>query len=213
MKAQRNQKKGKASNKSAEKRGELAIVVNPRNETRFFRNEERGPPAFVRRRMTRVSSTTGASGVAFAYAESSANVVNALEWSSLSQDYQQYRVRAMRVRIVPRNWANNSFAATVWYPGSVIAARYPSGSSASTVFAVYAEGGSQIFTSWEKMERMATMQDNEDAALWTNCNATIPALSVYGVQFLGTTNAPAIYNGVVTHDTFTDWDVEFMARN
>jgi len=169
----------------------------------------------MRRRLTRISSHTGVSGSAFAYAETTGNVVNALEWAQLSPAWQQYRVRAIRVRIVPRNFNNMGFAATVWFPGTVIAARYPSGSSASTIFALYAEGGSQIFSCEDRiMTRMATMEDNEDAALWSNCNSGAPpSLSQYGVQFLGTTNAPAIYNGVVTHDTFTDWDVEFLGRN
>jgi len=107
------------------------------------------------------------------------------------------------------------FAATVWYPGTVLGARYPSGSSASTIFALYSEGGSQVFSCQKsELKRMATELDNPDSALYTDCvSGAPPALSQYGVQFLGTVNAPAIYNGVVTHDTFTDWDVEFIGRN
>lgn len=210
MRKQSSKKKNKGG---GNRKMALATVPDPRKELRFFNSENRGAPAMIRRKMTRISSATAAVGVAFAYAETTGNVVNALEWSSLAQDYQQYRVRAIRVRIVPRNAWNNGFAATVWYPGSVVSARYPSGSSAATIYAVFAESGSQIWDSWQKLQCMATMEDNEDAALWTNCNATVPALSQYGVQFLGTVVAPAIYNGVVTHDTFTEWDVEFLARN
>jgi len=193
----------------------LGTVVNPRNESRFFRNEATGRPASLRRRLTRVGAVTATSGLNFAYAESSGNVVNALEWSNLSLVYQQYRVRAIKVRIVPRNFNNMGFAATVWFPGVIVAARYPSGSSASTIYAAFAEGGSQIFDCQNQHPtRMATMADNPDAALFTDCNVGAPAaLSQYGVQFVGTVDAPAIYNGVVTHDTFTEWDVEFLARN
>jgi len=203
------------SKEEAKERGKdsLAVLVNPRNEAKFFRNDA-SQPARVRRRLTRMSTATAATGVLFAYAEATGNVVNALEWAQLSPAYQQYRVRAMRVRVVPRNYNNMSFAATVWYPGVVIGAKYPSGSSAATVYAMYAETGSQVFDNTKNPSRLATMDDNPDSALFTNCNVGAPpALSQYGVQFLGTVVAPAIYNGVVTHDTFTDWDVEFLGRN
>jgi len=106
------------------------------------------------------------------------------------------------------------FAATVWYPGTIVGARYPSGSSASSYAAIWAEGGSQIWTESQVPKLMATMQDNPDSALFTDCNAGAPAaLSQYGVQALGSIAAPAIYNGVITHDQFIEWDVEFIARN
>jgi len=213
MRASGGKKKGAKAKKGNGQRDSLAIVVNPRGEQRFFNSEARAP-AHLRRRLTRVSNATGAVGVAFAYAESTGNVVNALEWANLSPSYQSYRVRAIKVTVVPRNFNNMSFAATVWYPGSVVSARYPSGSSAATIYAMWAEGGSKVNDCQKPFWQLATMQDNPDAALFTDCNAGAPpALSQYGVQFLGTVVAPAIYNGVITHDTFTEWDVEFIARN
>jgi hypothetical protein len=201
--------------KGSAKTTSLALVVNPRAEAAFFSSESKGKPIVLRRRLTRVAAFTATSGNGFAFAEASGQVVNATEWAQLSPNYQQYRVRAVRARLVPRNFINNGFAATVWFPGVVVAARYPSGSPASSIAGIYAEGGSSLHTCLDKVWiEMATMDDNPDAALFTDCNAGAPpALSQYGVQFLGTTAAPAIYNGVITHDVFIDYDVEFVARN
>lgn len=206
----------KVHNSKSKKKGSpqdsLGAVVNPGRELRFF-NSERKAPAHLRRRLTLVGVATATAGSAFAYAEASGNVVNATEWAQLSPNYQQYRIRAIRVIMIPRNFNNMSFAATVWYPGSILTARYPTGSSASGTLAIWAEGGSKVHDCLTIVRMMATMQDNPDAALWTDCNATVSSLSQYGVQSLGTVGAPAIYNGVVTHDIFTEWDVEFLARN
>lgn len=198
-----------------EKVTSLEIVVNPRRELSFFKQEGLGPPVHLRRKLTRTFAYTAAAANVFLVAEATGNVVNCTEWAALSPNYQQYRVRGLRVRVVPRNRDNLGFAATVWFPGVVVSARYPAGSGASSYAAVYAEGGSQIHTCFDReFVAMATMNDNPDAALFTDCNAGAPpSLSQYGVQFFGNIGAPAIYNGVGTHDCFADYDVEFVARN
>jgi len=193
----------------------LDIVVNPGKELAFFRAENQGKPVVLRRKLTRTFVYTAVAANVFAVAEATGNVVNTTEWAALSPNYQQYRVRGLRVRIVPRNRDNLGFAATVWFPGVSVSARYPSGSSSSSYAGVYAEGGSRVHTCFDReMVNMATMNDNPDAQLFTDCNAGAPpALSQYGVQFFGNLGAPAIYNGVTTHDCFADYDVEFISRN
>lgn len=195
----------------------IGIIVNPRDESRFFRNEARGTPARLRRRLTSVATSASAVGVNFAYAVASGTVVSATEWAGIAPNYQQYRVRALKATLVPRNFNNMGFAATVWYPGSIVGARYPSGSPASTNAGIWAEGGSKVWSCSEKDNKlilMATMADNPDAALFTDCNAGAPpALSQYGLQFMGSTIGPAIYNLVITHDVYLEYDVEFISRN
>lgn len=192
----------------------LGTVVNPRNEARFFRNEGGGKPAHLRRRLTQIQAFTAATGNNFAIAFASGTVTGATEWTALSANYQQYRVRALKVILVPRNSYNNGFAATVWFPGTILSGRYPSGSSAATVAALWAQSGAKLHPEWEVLSNMATMDDNPDSSLFTDCNlGAPPALSQYGVQFLGNLAAPAIYNGVITHDAYVEYDVEFIARN
>jgi len=164
--------------------------------------------------LTLIEYHTAASGTNFSYAAATGKVTTALEWAALSASYQQYRVRGLRVTLVPRNVYNNGFAATVWFPGTILGARYPSGSSASSYAAIFGEGGSKMWSESQIVKHLATMNDNPDSALFTDCNAGAPpALSQYGLQFLGSVAAPAIYNGVITHDCFVEFDVEFIARN
>jgi len=211
-KQKKNKGKKQAGNQGKE--FTLQVQANPRQEIAFFTRELRGAPARLRRRLTLVSFNTGVTGANLAFGFSSGLVTTATEWASLSPNYQQYRVRAVRATLVPRNIFNNGFAATVWYPGTIVSARYPSGSSASSYAGIWAEGGAQVFSESQKITVLATMNDNPDAALFTDCNAGAPpALSQFGVQGLGSCAAPAIYNGVVTHDQFVEWDVEFIARN
>jgi hypothetical protein len=208
-------KKGQKKGAQGKGKDSLATTTTRRKEYFFFHNEQLGKPAHLRRRLTAALAHDAVSGNPFAFAVSSGSVTTATEWAQLAPNYQQYRVRALRILIVPRNFNNMSFAATVWFPGTVVSARYPVGSSASGYVALWSEGGSTVHSCDDKrMTNMATMDDNPDAALWTDCIAGAPAsLSQFGVQFSGTTNAPAIYNGVRTHDCFVEYDVEFLSRN
>jgi hypothetical protein len=191
--------------------------VNPRAEAKFFLNERNGTPARLRRRLTVYAAIVASSGQPFSYAIVSGSVTTTTEWAQLSPNYQQYRVRAIKATLVPKNFNNNGFAATVWFPGVVVGARYPSGSSAASSAAIWAEGGARLFSCSQVDKNwvvMATMADNPDAALFTDCiSGAPPALSQFGVQYLGNTNAPAIYNGVDTCSAYVEFDVEFIARN
>jgi len=209
MKSKKTMYKAKSGNKPS-----LDAKVSPSQELRFFGAEEKGAPARLRRTLTLIEYHTATSGSNFSYAAATGKVTTALEWAALSASYQQYRVRAIEVRIVPRNIFNNGFAATVWFPGTILGARYPAGSSASSYAAIFGESGSKVWSESQMPLLMATMNDNPDSALFADCNAGAPpALSQYGVQFLGSIAAPAIYNGVITHDVFVKFDVEFIARN
>lgn len=215
MKKSRGNSNRKSKKDKGERASTLSLVVNPGRELAFFKREGLGPPVKLRRKLTRVFFFQAIATNPFAVAESTGNVVNTTEWASISPNYQQYRVRGLRVRVVPRNRDNLGFASTVWFPGSVVSARYPSGSSSSSFAGIYSESGAQIHTCFDRMFTvLATMDDNPDAALFSNCNAGAPpALSQYGVQMLGSIGAPAILNGILTHDCYADYDVEFVSRN
>jgi len=182
-------------------------------EEKFFVQDSKGKPVFLRRKLTLTQQDTAATGAVLAFFVASADVNIAVEWANLSANYQQYRVRAVRCRMIPRTRDSTNSAALVWYPGTIVSAVFPAGSIASTFNAIYAEDGSKVTPEWAIAEHVATWESNPDAKLWTNCNATIPALSSYGVQFLGSTPAVLSYNTIATHDILIDWDVEFQGRN
>jgi hypothetical protein len=160
--------------------------------------------------MAGFSQTTGS---AFSQAQTSGGVTATTEWANLSANYEQYRVRAVKVTVIPRVWSNMNSAAQVWYPGAVVVGRYPVGSGGATTLAILAEDGSAVHAGWDVFSHIVTWESNPDAKLWTNCNASIPSLSLFGVQFQGTMPVPATYNTITTHDIVLEYDVEFSARN
>jgi len=198
--------------KSGSQKHNKKTVGMTAKEEHFF-VKEASKPVYLRRKLTYVTTDVAVTGNLFQFGILTAGVTSCTEWANLSANYQQYRVRAMRCRIVPRQRDNMNSSALIWYPGTVVSGKYPSGSGASTVAGIFAEDGSRIHPEWSVMDRLVTWESNPDAKLWTDCNATIPALSSYGVQFLGTVVGPVSYNTLATHDVFTEFDVEFAARN
>jgi hypothetical protein len=183
-------------------------------EERFFVKDDKGKPVSYRRRLTFVQGDTAVTGALLTFAVTSNSITSCTEWADLAASFQQYRIRAIKARLVPRTRDNMNSAALIWYPGALISGSFPSGSSASTPSAMYAEDGSKVHPEWSIAEHMCTWESNPDAKLWTDCVSGVPAaLSQFGVQFIGTVGAPLAYNGLVTHDIFVDYDVEFLGRN
>jgi len=184
------------------------------SENAFFQKDAKGKPVVYRRKLTFVQADTAVTGAVLTFAVTSNSITSCIEWANLSANFQQYRIRAIKARLVPRTRDSTNSAALVWYPGTLISASFPSGSSASTQGAMFAEDGSKIHPEWAIAEHMATWESNPDAKLWTDCVAGVPAtLSQFGVQYIGTTAAVLSYNGVITHDVFVEYDVEFLGRN
>jgi len=182
-------------------------------EQRFFTADAKGKPVVLRRKLTYVTTDVAATAAPLVFGIDSGGVTSATEWANLSANYQQYRVRAMKCRLIPVQRDNMNSAALIWYPGTIVSGSYPSGSGAATVPALFAEDGSKLHPEWTVAEHMATWESNQDAKLWTDCNASIPALSKFALQFRGTQVAPLAYNTLVTHDVFVEFDVEFLGRN
>jgi len=182
-------------------------------EERFFKADAVGKPIISRRKLTYVTTDTAGTGAPLTFGIDSGGVTSCTEWANLSANYQQYRVRAIRARLVPLTRDSTNSAALVWYPGTIVSGSYPSGSGASTVPALFAEDGSKLHPEWTIAEHTVTWESNQDAKLWTDCNASIPALSKFACQFRGTVPAVLSYNTIVTHDVFVEFDVEFLGRN
>jgi len=184
-----------------------------KQEKSFFLSDAKGKPVVLRRKLTFTAPFSQTTGSAFSQAQTTGGVTAATEWANLSANYEQYRVRALKMTVVPRVFSNMNSAAQVWYPGMVVVGKYPIGSGGATVLAILAEDGSEFYAGWEKFSKIATWESNPDAKLWTNCNASIPSLSLFGVQFQGTMVVPATYNTIATHDIVLEYDVEFRGRN
>jgi hypothetical protein len=179
----------------------------------FLSADATDKPVQLRRKLTTVTGDVAGTGATFSFGISSTGVTSATEWANLSANYEEYRVRAIRCTVVPKSWSNMNSAALIWYPGSLISGSYPAGGGGSTPAGVLAEDGSRVHAQWSVAKHMTTWESNPDAKLWTRVGVAIPALSGYGLQFVGTEPAPLAYNGLTTHDVYVEYDCEFRGRN
>jgi len=181
-----------------------------RVETRFFLNSGVGDAMrILRRRCTLVNSLTGVTGNPMAYSVGSNNATAAFEFSNLALLYQEYRVRAIRARVIPRFRDNIQSVASVPYPGTIVSGAFVAGAGSATPAAVFAEAHAKTNPEWTCPENQVTWDVNTNAKLWTPTSATVSTANQFGVQFLSTANCPAFYNTVTTADTFVEFDIEF----
>jgi hypothetical protein len=159
-----------------------------------------------------VNSVTGTTGNAAAYSVGSNNVTAAFEFSNYAVLYQDYRVRAIRVRVVPRFRDNIQTVASTPFPGCIVSGAFINGAGASTPAAIFAEANGKVVPEWTTVENLATWELNPNAKLWTPTSATVTTLNQFGLQCLSTSLCPAFYTGVTIYDTFTEFDVEFRTR-
>jgi hypothetical protein len=183
-------------------------------ENAFFVQDSVKTPVLYRRKCSTVTSDTAATGAPFVFAVSSVGVQSATDWADLAASFQSFRVRAVKCTVIPCQRDNMNSAALIWYPGALISGSYPAGTSAATPAALFAEDGSKLHPEWAVAVHTVTWESNPNAKLWCNCGTALPTLNQFGLQFRGASQiAPLAYNGLVTHDVFIEYDVEFMGRN
>jgi hypothetical protein len=182
-------------------------------EALFFRYQaEDDTNKIVRRRCTLVNSLTGVTGNPMSYSINSSSASSAFEFSNYALIYLEYRVRAIRVRVIPRFRDNIQSVASVPYPGSIASGGYIAGAGSSTPAAIFAQANGKISPEWAAAENMVTWDLNTNAKLWTPTSTTISTANQFGCQFLSTANCPAFYNTVTTADTFVEFDIEFRSK-
>jgi len=183
-------------------------------EERFFLADAKGDSVLIRRKLTYVDIDAAVTGATLSYAVLSSGACVSTEWANLSANYEEFRVRAIKLRLVPRIRDNTDIGAGNFYPGTLISNAYPAGSGASTALAAFAADGSKVHPEWTVAEHISTWSTNPNAKLWSACNTnTVPSLNAFGAQVRGTASASAALNGNTTHDVFIEYDVEFRGRN
>jgi hypothetical protein len=201
--------KQRQSHKKEKRRG----PTGPGKELGFFKagQDGRGDQS-IRRRCTLVNVITAVTGNVYAYSVGSNNATAAFEFSNYAAIYQEYRVRAIRTRVVPRVRDNIQTAVGVIFPGTVCSAAFCAGAGAATMAAVFAEQGSKVHPEWTAAENLVTDWVNPTSKLWTATSATVATAGQYGIQFIGTVGAPAVWNTLTIADTLTEFDIEFRTR-
>jgi len=184
------------------------------NEAKFFLEDVKGDSIIVRRKLTYVDTDAAVTGATLSYAVLSSGACVSTEWANLSANYEEFRVRAVKLRLIARIRDNTDIGAGLFYPGTLISNAYPAGSGASTALAAFAADGSRLHPEWTLAEHVGTWSTNPNAKLWSACNTnTVVSGYAFGVQCRGTSSASAALNGLVTHDVFIEYDVEFRGRN
>jgi len=128
----------------------------------------------------------------------------ATEWASFAARYQDYRVRAIRVKckaIQPIQTATITHS-TIYY-GDSLQANTPA--SAAQVFSdemvkeTATHADFQYVTSWNK---------NPNAKLWNPTTATVPDANRYNIV-LASATAPPLTTGTTYYSYTVEWEVEF----
>jgi hypothetical protein len=183
-------------------------------ENRFFSADVKGDSIVSRRKMTQYDVDVAATASPLVYAFLASTCTSATEFTNYSAGFQEYRVRAMRAKLVPRYRDNIDIGAgSTIYPGAIVSAGYIGGGSASTVAALLAADGSKVTAEWLTAEHTVTWEVNPNAKLWTRTGATVSALNDFGLQFRSTAAAAVAINGLISHDVFIEFDVDFRGRN
>jgi hypothetical protein len=131
----------------------------------------------------------------------------AVEFASFASRYQQYRVRAIRVRgkATQPTQSNESaiIAHSTLYQGDYIGSAAP-GSSAQ----VFSDERVKETATCKDFSYVATWSRNPNAMLWNPTSAAIPSANQFAIVVASPT-APAMTSGVTYYAVTVEWEVEF----
>jgi hypothetical protein len=128
----------------------------------------------------------------------------ASEWSSFATRYQQYRVRAIRVR----GKATNPVQSATVSHGVMFRGDFIGGSTPATAAQVLSDENSQETATCKDWEQIVTWKRNPNARLWNPTNAVIPSANTFAaVQASATT--PALTTATTYYALVVEWEVEF----
>jgi len=159
----------------------------------------------VRRLVTVSQLTLSAIGKLALGTLTSASVTSASDWSQAAGLYLNYRVRQLKLKLIPVQTASN--AATTYMPPIAIA-RWYGASQASTFNQLVNEPGSLVESSLEKIAYETNYLGFPDGQLWTPTNATIAGGNAFGFVYM---TDPAIVgiNGSILYDAIIEYLTEF----
>ncbi len=180
------------------------IPRNPRNAV-----------LYARRVLTYFDTKTAATGVVNATEYTSGAAPSCDEWGAYSAAFQEYRVRAMRMDIIPRI---NQAVAAIYLDASAIltATFFGKTTGPSTVAGFVGQSGFTFNPAFPPLQpggRCITVEcdhrSNPSADLWASTNGAVTTLSLMGVAARQVAAASAAFNGIVVWDILLRLDCEF----
>lgn len=176
---------------------------------RALDNLNAGATIYSRRLTTSGSIVSSAGGlIALGTLCSSSGVSSATDFTSVSNLYVAYRVKAMRVRIFPVYKANVTAVAP---PPSLTAFSVFSSGLSVTTFANMIDAAScKLVSGYSSATFAVDWTKLTDAHLWTPNTGAIPAAEAYGIVFIGSSSNIAAQVSTVYWTTVVEYDCEFI---
>jgi len=193
--------------------GNLAQATE-RRVNRHMDNLKAKEATFTERVTLPTTLSTSAGGFIPATQITSDGCRGATEWASFAARYTQFRVKSMRIRLIPIVDATTAVTAgggaVTPHPTGLCFAQYAEGLGYGNYAGVYAGAGAKLFNGSERIIEYAfDWRGNPDAKLFSATNAAIPTSQIFGVQFQDSGVAPASAVSTVYYRLYTDWEVEF----
>jgi len=159
----------------------------------------------VKRMTAETVLATGAGTVIAVTAVQSSDVqAIATEWASFAARYQQYRVRAVRVRGKAINPIQSATVThSVLYRGDYIGTSTPASAAQ-----VLSDENVKIVTTAKDFTDTVNWRKNPNAKLWNPTTAAIPAANRFNWA-CATPAAPALTTATTYYALVLEWEVEF----
>jgi len=170
----------------------------------------------VRRKVTLLTTlSTNGAGFIPATQVTSDGARGATDWGSEAALFLQFRVRAIRVILVPivdmTTAVSAGGGAVTPHPTCIQFAEYGEGLGYANALALTSGASRKVFNGKENIiEYSVDWSAYPEAKLFSATNAAIPTAQVYGMQFQDTGAAPASAVSTVYYRWITEWDCEFL---
>jgi len=177
-----------------------------RKNTTAFSIETAGDQIVKRMTLSGQTFSTGA-GTALpiqAYTSAEVQSLPAAEWASFAARYQQYRVRAIRVRGKAVNPVQSAtITHSVVYRGDYIGSSAP-----ATAAQVLSDENVKEVCSCKDFSDIVTWARNPNAKLWNPTSAAVPAANTFA-WVAASASTPALTTATVYYAIVVEWEVEF----
>jgi len=155
--------------------------------------------------MTSVVTVFGVTGAVVGVAMSSSGVTSSTEFSSMAARYQEYRVRAMRVK-----WRPHPSQAVASDLGQSVSAVWTAAAAPSTLPSFAACDGFHACSNLSMaLDMTASWEINPNAKLWCDRGSSIPTANSFGVSFRFADVCSAALNGYSLVQIYAEYDVEW----
>jgi hypothetical protein len=163
-------------------------------------------PLTARRCCVLYNTYTASTGVVTAVYASSGSVVSCADFSSMAVLFQEYRVRGIRIRFMPR--FNNALGVAASQLPTFAASSFVGATTPGSLTASLTSQSLKLHRASDVIEVTCDHRQNPSADLWSSTSGAPTTLSLIGVGLQSVVAAPSNMSAL-TWDVFYFYDVEF----